>query len=819
MNLRMKDLGELGETDRTVFGGKAYGLYRLIREGADVPEGFAVEASTDSAWSEEVRELFHDKVKPLLQKGPVAVRSSALGEDSDIQSFAGLFKTSLGVKTAEEALEAAKDGIESGRKERVKTYAGAKSLPVGLVVQSQIAPRAAGVCFTRDPSGKDRAIVIEAVSGLGELLVSGHAHPERWRAYLSGLNEWECFRETRKDVLHTKEVERLAGRAHSFEKRFGYPLDLEWAIDVNGVIWWLQARPVTSGKEPPRLFIERFFEGVNDGPVSVWSDWNVGETLPRPLTPFSRSWWKHACIPHIVSLLSGISLSSPLITCLAPIDFINGRLFMNMNAMSLVPGIHLLVDSMDARTGKTVKQLMEKGVLTSRRLPWPFWKVMREVIPGVILVLLRFSRGFMPRWGLKSLREAGEEFIRKKDVRLLTNRELLYEMKMFDHPGSLRLQYGLYLEGVAVAVYAVAGFVFRGHENALNLLGAGIPDNPTTQISIAIDELTETAVPVSEIFLEPLTDDQLFEKLKTTEEGARWLNRFSDFILYNGFRGPYEFDVCATRWAEDPSMIIDLIRSGLKQPKKECVRDRMNRLAKERKEAIEQAMTDSPHWRRLLMRFFARLVEVYMPLREAPKHYTMAAFHRIQKAVLEFGRRLNDTDAIDQPEDVYYLTINEIEGLVNDGFSVSECRKKIQRRKMQMKMFLAKPPSHFVRSDGVPVLYDSPEYQTTEDGVLKGTGVSSGTATGKVCVLHEPDPKAMTDGDVIVVKYADPGWTPLFPRSCAVIMEIGGLMCHAAIVAREIGIPAVFGIPDATRILKNGVRVEVDGNGGTVSIH
>jgi pyruvate,water dikinase len=815
----MKDLGESGEKDLAVFGGKAHGLYRLIQEGADVPEGFAVEASADSAWSEEVRELFHDKVKPLLQKGPVAIRSSALGEDSETQSFAGLFKTSLGVKTVEEAFKAAKDGIESGRRERVKTYAGAKSLPVGLVVQSQIAPRAAGVCFTRDPSGKDGAVVIEAVSGLGEQLVSGHAHPERWRAYLSGLNDWECHEEKKYEVLEPTDVKRLASRAHFLEKRFGHPLDLEWAIDASGVIWWLQARPVTSGKDPPRFFIERFFEGVDDGPVSVWSDWNVGETLPRPLTPFSRSWWKHACIPHIVSLLSGIPLSSPLITWLAPIDFINGRLFINMNAAILAPGIHLLVDSMDARTGKTVKQLKEKGVLTPRRLPWPFWKVMREVIPGVLLVLLRFSRGFAPRKGLKSLREAGEEFIRKKDVRLLTNRELLYEMKIFDHPGSLRLQYGLYLQGVAVAVYVAAGFVFRGHENALNLLGSGIPDNPTTQISIAIDELTEAAVPVSEIFMEPLTDDQLFEKLKTTEEGGRWLNRFSDFILYYGFRGPYEFDVCAIRWSEDPSMIIDLIRSGLKQPKKERVRDRMKRLAKERRQAIEQAMADSPHWRRLLMRIFARLVEMYMPLREAPKHYTMAAFHRIQKAVRELGRRLAASNAIDQPEDVYYLTSNEIEGLVNDGYDFSECRETIQRRKEQMEKFLAEPASHVVRSDGVPVLYDSPEYQTTEDGVLKGTGVSSGTATGKVCVLNEPDPKAMTDGDVIVVKYADPGWTPLFPRSCAVIMEIGGLMCHAAIVAREIGIPAVFGIPYAAQILENGIEVTVDGNSGTVSIH
>ena len=141
-------------------------------------------------------------------------------------------------------------------------------------------------------------------------------------------------------------------------------------------------------------------------------------------------------------------------------------------------------------------------------------------------------------------------------------------------------------------------------------------------------------------------------------------------------------------------------------------------------------------------------------------------------------------------------------------------RELVADRRRQLERFRAERPPDFLRSDGVPVEDQAPT--TSQDGVLHGTAVSAGRVSGPVRILTAPDPRAMRDGDVIVMEFADPGWTPLFPRAAAVVMEVGGLMCHAAVVAREMGIPAVFGVRGATRHLREGETVDVDGTAGTV---
>lgn len=184
MTLQIADLTTLEKDAAALFGGKAHGLNRLIRADAHVPRGFAVAAATlpSDQWHEKDRAAFQERVAALLSHGnSLSVRSSAKGEDSAERSFAGMFETVLNVKTAEDAFAAASHCIASGASDRVLQYAGTDApIPVGLVVQKMVSARAAGVCFTCDPSGKDRAVVIEAVAGLGDQLVSGHAQPERW---------------------------------------------------------------------------------------------------------------------------------------------------------------------------------------------------------------------------------------------------------------------------------------------------------------------------------------------------------------------------------------------------------------------------------------------------------------------------------------------------------------------------------------------------------------------------------------------------------------------------------------------------------------
>lgn len=299
MPLRVSSLAELAACAEPAFGGKALGLARLIAAGARVPAGFAVEATTElpGTWPASEREAILEGARNLLASGSLAVRSSAVGEDSAERSFAGLFETVLHVTNEDELLAAMSRCVASGGTERVSSYAGrSEPMPVGLVIQSMVAARVAGICFTRDPTGKDGAIVIEAVPGTGDALASGHVEPQRWRLYRSGLGRWERRREGAEGALDGSRAERIAGEALELATRAGHPLDLEWAIDAGDTLFWLQARPISTPTVSGLPDVDRAFDGADDGPVVVWSNWNVRETLPDPMSPLTWGFWRESVL-------------------------------------------------------------------------------------------------------------------------------------------------------------------------------------------------------------------------------------------------------------------------------------------------------------------------------------------------------------------------------------------------------------------------------------------------------------------------------------------------------------------------------------------
>lgn len=823
MGLRIVKLSRLDPDAEAIFGGKACGLARLIAAGAQVPEGFAVEATTapPNRWTETERDDIRRHAAALLDRDRLAVRSSAIGEDSREHSFAGMLESVLGVTTPGDALAAATTCIASGGRLRVLEYAGTTApLAVGVVMQILVESEKAGVCFTRDPAGRDRAIVIEAVEGLGLKLVSGTAEPERWRVYRSGLGSWEAQVEDVKDTLRLNEATQIAAQASELAERFGHPLDLEWAIAGDGTLWWLQARPITAAPEPPQLVIDRSFAGVEDGPVTVWSNWNVRETLPDPMFPLTWGYWREVILPMVTRQLAGVSRSSPLLRHLYGVDLVHGRIYFNMNAFLAAPvvgrlGMRLL-EIMDTRAAGIVRDLTATGVLRPRRLPGSRLRLVAGSLVASWRNLARMTSVLRPRQALQALADDGESISRRRDLSQLSDQEVIDEMHLWERRPCRRLRNGLQMEIVAMLVYGAATRVFKAHQEALDLLTSGIAGNPTTQISRTIDELIEAAQPLSAVFLEPIPTMELLSRLASAPEGAGWLAGFHDFLRRFGHRGPMEFDLGARRWSEDPTMIVELVRAGLRSPARESVRARMDRLAAARRRALDEALAASPRWRRPLMRWLARGVELTMPLREAPKHYAMFVFQRTRQAALELGERLVDRGLLAAPEEVFFVEWPELIALARGERTEGPPALLLAERRARFQRFRADRAPDFLRSDGVPIVEESSCAETAA-GEIRGTAVSAGRASGPVRILSEPDPGAMEEGEILVMEYADPGWTPLFPRAAAIIMEVGGLMCHAAVVARELGIPAVFGIRDATRIFTNGERVAVDGGRGRVT--
>ena len=496
-----------------------------------------------------------------------------------------------------------------------------------------------------------------------------------------------------------------------------------------------------------------------------------------------------------------------------------------MNGIMAWPAVGTLLTSpllrlIDAEAADVYAGLVSAGVLRPRRLPGSRVRLLFDALRANLVSARRFVAALRPRRAMDTLRSfeaAMARRCRERPLPSLTDGELVDEMRLVGGPEFVPIHNGIHDEALAMIVYFAALRAFRQHPEAAGLLATGIPENPTTQISLGIDELIDAARPVAHHFREPLPTSELAARLEAEIDGRAWLERWQNFLARFGHRCPREFDLGAPRWIEAPEMIIDLVRAGLQSPAAERLPDRLGRLASARRRAVAAAVSAAPRWRRPILRWLAHLVELYMPLREAPKHYAMIAFQRTREAALELGTRLADRGRIAARSDIFFLELGEIERLIGEPGGDVDFRPIITARREDFERFRAERPPDYLRSDGVPIAAGNGHVRETQDGLLRGAGVSGGTGRGPVRLLTEPDPKAMADGDVIVMEFADPGWTPLFPRAAAIIMEVGGLMCHAAVVARELGIPAVFGVSGATRTLRNGQTVTVDGTQGTVT--
>jgi pyruvate,water dikinase len=829
-NIIITNLENLSPKSSDTFGGKACGSAQLLKiisaSGREtvgtVPPGFAVSATTQPVerWPAGIRKKFIAKVRELLKKGPIVCRSSAVGEDSAEKSFAGMFETVLNITTEKEALAAAGRCIVSGNSERVRVYAGSNvTVPVGLVVQRQIAAKMAGVCFTIDPMGKDRAVVIEAVPGMADKMVAGQVEPLRFRVYRSGTGAWEILSPAN-DFISLDKIKALAAGAKNLEEKFGWPLDLEWAIDNSGEFQWLQARPVTATAAPPEYIIQPSYAGAGDGPITIRSNWNVRETMPEPLFPFTWTFWRDRLLPAITTHLAGIPRKSPLLPYTYPLDLVHGRIYFNLNAMLATPFIgHIsrrLIATVDSRAGSALEDLERKAILRPRRYPGSKFFLFFFMFKASFISFIKLFRWMNPQKSMRILAADSQAITRRKALHLLSDRELTEEFDLWSRPECSRILYGLQMEIVAMVIYLTAKKAFRKHPEALDLLCTGIPASPTAKISIEIDALTEAAEPLKDIFLENLTTAKLAERLRMENGGKEWLDNFEIFLKNYGHRGPMEFDLGSTRWSDDPAKILETIRCGLKNPQKEKLPARLDRLAKKREAALKKAISASPYFKRPVMRWLARKVESFMPLREAPKHYALYVFQRIRRSTLELGKRLVNKGVLRAAEDVFFLEVEELVALAA-GKKVAAIPAKLSERRTLHERFKKEKPPGFFRSDGVPVFEEIDFSTQPAEGILRGIAISGGSAAGTVRILTEPDPTLVQPGDIIVMEYADPGWTPLFPRAAGIVMEVGGLMCHAAVVARELGVPAVFGISKATTILKNGEQVTLNGTIGTVA--
>jgi len=875
------DLSDIGDAGPKLVGGKAANLARLIKAGFQVPPGFVIttgayhqatgdrgqgtadvrtvsDAIMSGTMPAELEDQVHNAYSKLaIQKtnryAKVAVRSSATAEDLAGLSFAGQYESYLNIGSVNELLAAVRQCWASLWSERAAAYRarnnmGQERIAMAVVVQRMVDAESAGVLFTVDPvSGSRSHLLANAVAGLGEGLASGRMQPDEYRierssfkAEINPSTPLRTGKQKAEAILSGEQIRELARTALEIEKLFGAPQDIEWAFQ-KGRLHILQSRNVTAFKERrtyPIGWGDPANKALAGSQLVFWCNWNTRENMAYPLKPMAWSFFNDILVPEIMKVLYGIGPGSPLEHHCHFIDLVDGRAYWNMTLLAGHPfsrtTIMKLLGKLDMEAYRAFSALAAEGIFKPARLPIPWWSLMRPFVQNA-LTFLSFPWLASPKWierRCASFWAQAEEYV-NLDLDGRSTQEIFAEARRY---GYVIAKFAFPLLIIAskslVGISIIERLIRKWPDIRSDDLLAGIPGNKTTETALELFKLSMAPPSVREIFTQ--TDITTIERVRQidaelgrTGAGRDYLGRIGKFLADYGHRGMKDLDVGYPSWKEDPTYVYQMIASymGLGpddlNPLMQFDRAAAKRQAVERE--IERRLSISlPDRlllvRRWLFRWARGLVHDFLPWRENEKFYGIKVFPGSRRIIAEAGRRYAKAGILEQADDIFYLTIPEVEQReAGAAPPTSEVREMVKQRKAGWERQVLQPTPFIVRSDWAPWI---PEPAAGDGRTLHGVAASSGTATGLARIIREPSQAHLfKKGEILVAPYTEPGWAPLFLLAGGLVMEVGGAICHGAIVAREYGIPAVVGVKGAAAAIKDGDRITVDGNAGTVTRH
>lgn len=764
-------------------GGKGGMLVRLFQNGYPVPEGFVVfpsafegELLQRPAW-DEIRAALSG-LRKHYAGALFAVRSSAVHEDSASASHAGAFETVLNVKTDHEIEDAIATVFRSRLSERVQAYRSAQAMehaqPIAVVVQVMVRASLSGVLFTADPiTGSFTAMVGNYVQGLGEKLVSGEADGSSFqlRRPKGKYDGPETLR---------KYAAQLYKYAARLERELGCPQDIEWAV-AKGNVCLLQARPITTltaGNLDTYAINESLAEDA------LWVNTNVGESIPDVMTPLSWS---------LIRALDNESLVVP--GYYAWSGNICGRSYSTMSqrlsSVMAVYGEHV-GRRMRQLLGEVFGQLPETISLPMH--PFTRGQVLKQMVPKVLYLIqnMRAASKRMPAFLADT--PAQSRSIKEQLRSATTELELLTIWKNELQPATKRAWWGL-------VVGTSKGMLALNVKKKLTPL-VGMEDANTL-----LSHLRGNAEMAS---LGPVVGIAQMIKGEISEE---------DFVRQYGHRGPHEFELSLPDPVEDATYLRRQREAYAKASTD--VEQLLVQQQARYEEAVRRFQKHYPHKSKWLEKRLAK-ASAGARLREA----TRSEFARVYRVVRAFALKAGEVTGIG--EDIFFLYMGEVEELLAGR---AEAAKYIAARKANYETYQALPPfPPVIRGRFDPFTwtknperrldyYDAtaPTVQRADSETLQGYAGAAGRVEGRVRFLHSPEEgEQLQPGEILVASTTNVGWTPLFPKVAAIITDVGAPLSHAAIVARELGIPAVVGCGNATTRLKTGDRVIVDGGQGRV---
>lgn len=770
---------------------------------------------------------------------PVAVRSSATAEDLPFASFAGQQDSFLDVTGPDAVVEAVRRCWASLWSERAVAYRSANGISnrdVGLavVIQVMVDAATAGVLFTANPvTGTRTETVINASPGTGQAVVSGAVNPDQFvletasahvtRSTLGGPESG------RSPSLSGPQLQELTALGDGVQRLFGAPQDIEWAIETGGKIWLTQSRPITTLYPLPEPAPEDAAAG-SAAPTRVYLCGTLFQGLTRPITPM------------------GLTVLEKMRNSKGPWRYANPglRMYVDLTAVARSKSgrayLQRILPLADGRSGAVLPALLEDprfGIIErsfresvrragfKRNRPQPPQRTgsteqtaSLALIAGLIPAMVRPA--FRPAAELRRAMNYGKQIESKLVLAepASSAQRLDYTEQILGRTINGLMQATLPGPSVGYIMLAVARRLLRGiaPPRELEAVLRGLPHNITTEMDL---ELWQLAVAIGD---DPVSRGEFLAK-RPGELAAAYLagrlppraqSGVRGFLARYGHRAVAEIDLGMPRWSAKPDHILGMISNYLRVEDPEQTPDRQFTRAAEHAEdrirsLVEQARARSP-WRARALALSLRRVRQLAGLRELPKFYIVMVLGEMHRQLLRIGAGLAAAGTVAAADDVFFLDFEEIRvglrgadlhGIVTDRRRLYDT--ELRRRRIP----------RLLLSDGTDV-EAALMARSPASGDLTGTPASAGTATGRVRVILDPVGAHLEPGEILVAPSTDPGWTPLFMTAGALVMEMGGVISHGAVVAREYGIPAVVGVPDATTRLHTGQTVSVDGAAGTI---
>ncbi|MDT0194354.1 PEP/pyruvate-binding domain-containing protein [Arthrobacter sp. AB6] len=813
-------LADFGAADLASAGGKGANLGELVRQGFPVPAGFVVTTAAygtlmaDTGLGVElegllkagdagaqIRALFAQARIPsrviadiaaayaALGGGPVAVRSSATAEDLPGAAFAGQQDTFLNVVGEQAVIRAVADCWASLWTERAVAYRqrqgiDPREVSIAVVVQDMVPADIAGVLFSANPvTGERSEIVVDASPGLGEAVVSGRVTPEHYvldragrtstygpgahevviRALAGGGTQESAGTGTRRAALDTEQLAELARLAVRAQDHFGRPQDMEWAV-AGGHVYVLQARPMTA--LPPQPLRLNPFQRLM-GPFFA----EMFQVRPYPLDV--SGWMQRGILAMLHGMAGSVGVVFPAVEELLPEE--------DGVVVRLVPPVpHPTVRTLGAPVSLARR---------ARRFNPALWT--QDSRFTTYLADIRRLNAQDPRaltWkGVIGLAE--ETFAAMRGIT---------ELRISYLPGAfvpqLKLRLLLLLLG-------------KRHLGSALIAGA---ETRTSQANRALEELADYVRSQGELaraFTE-LEPRGLLSRVEHHPDFQEFRTRFQAFLSEYGHRETVSVVLSSTpTWSDAPEVVLGLITSMMGERRQAA--DQTGQALEELKR--HPALRIAALRRDLLSAVDA--AKAGTAFREDSHFYATMVLPPLRRALSELGRRLSDGGVLADAADVQHLRFEELAGM-DDGGALPVAERERYRR-----LVLARAAKRR-ELKGIPLLDPAlfAHKRPAPGTLVSGMPASRGQATGRVRIIRRPDEFGLLrSGEVLVCPYTNPSWTPLFQRAAAVVVDAGGIASHAAIVAREYGIPAVMATGSGTRDLQTGQLVLVDGTRGQVT--